>query len=175
MGRLINTDDLRNIIMQERHRFGVLSVEISKQFVDIIDFTPTAEQTNTAELSDKKICDTCKHNPPSKKFPCVDCDMRTHDRFEKQTNTAEMILEQVEQARKELQFAVKYATDSQEKDHYQRALNLLKSNSNTAEWIENGKQGGIPISYRCSNCDFGWTNNKFKYCPNCGSTMRKGE
>ena len=24
----------------------------------------------------RKICDTCKHDPPSKKWPCVDCDMR---------------------------------------------------------------------------------------------------
>ena len=31
----------------------------------------------------RKICNTCKHDPPSKKFPCVDCDMREPaDRWE---------------------------------------------------------------------------------------------
>lgn len=31
----------------------------------------------------RKICDTCKHDPPSKKWPCVDCDMRDPaDRWE---------------------------------------------------------------------------------------------
>lgn len=24
----------------------------------------------------RRICDTCKHDPPSKKWPCVDCDMK---------------------------------------------------------------------------------------------------
>ncbi len=33
----------------------------------------------------RKICDTCKHNPPSKKWLCVDCDMREPaDRWEPQ-------------------------------------------------------------------------------------------
>ena len=50
---------------------------------------------------------------------------------EKQTDTAEMILEQ---ARKDLKFAVDYAKDNVEKDHYQRALNLLEEKqTNTAE------------------------------------------
>lgn len=49
---------------------------------------------------------------------------------------------------------------------------VIKEQTNTAEWIESGKQGGIPISYKCSNCDFWWNNNKFRYCPNCGSRMK---
>ena len=43
----------------------------------------------------KRICDTCKYDPPSKKWPCVDCDMREPaDRWEKQdvpdTNVGDM-------------------------------------------------------------------------------------
>ena len=31
----------------------------------------------------RKICDTCKHDPPSKKWPCMDCDMKEPaDRWE---------------------------------------------------------------------------------------------
>lgn len=31
----------------------------------------------------RRICDTCKHDPPSKKWPCADCDMREPaDRWE---------------------------------------------------------------------------------------------
>lgn len=34
-------------------------------------------------ISDGKKCeDICKHAPPSNKWPCVDCDMRCHDRAE---------------------------------------------------------------------------------------------
>ena len=33
----------------------------------------------------RRICDTCTHNQPSKKWPCMDCDMREPaDRREKQ-------------------------------------------------------------------------------------------
>jgi hypothetical protein len=36
-----------------------------------------------AQDSKTKRCATCKHNPPSKKWPCVDCDMREPaDRWE---------------------------------------------------------------------------------------------
>ena len=30
-----------------------------------------------------KACVTCKYAPPMKKWPCVDCDMREHDRWER--------------------------------------------------------------------------------------------
>jgi hypothetical protein len=34
-------------------------------------------------ISDGKKCeDICKCAPPEKKWPCVDCDMRCHDRAE---------------------------------------------------------------------------------------------
>ena len=34
-------------------------------------------------ISDGKKCeDICKHAPPENKWPCVDCDMRCHDRAE---------------------------------------------------------------------------------------------
>ena len=45
---------------------------------------------------DRRICDTCKHNPPSKKWPCADCDMRNPaDRWEPKdvpdTNAGDMV------------------------------------------------------------------------------------
>ena len=34
-------------------------------------------------ISDGKKCEeVCKHAPPKNKWPCVDCDMRCHDRAE---------------------------------------------------------------------------------------------
>ena len=34
-------------------------------------------------MPERHTCDTCKHYPPSKKWPCVDCDMRNPaDRWE---------------------------------------------------------------------------------------------
>ena len=52
----------------------------------------TGEQREAIEMaisalqeqdSKTRICHTCKHNPPSKKWPCVDCDMREPaDRWE---------------------------------------------------------------------------------------------
>lgn len=34
-------------------------------------------------ISDGKKCeDICKYAPPENKWPCVDCDMRCHDRVE---------------------------------------------------------------------------------------------
>ena len=29
-----------------------------------------------------KTCGTCKYFPPANKWPCVDCDMSIHDRWE---------------------------------------------------------------------------------------------
>lgn len=44
------------------------------------------------------------------------------------------------------------------------------------EWKVYGKQGGIPITDMCSNCryEMKWYKNKYKFCPNCGASMRKG-
>jgi len=40
-----------------------------------------------------KICDTCKHDPPSKKWPCVDCDMREPaDRWESARTFVELVV-----------------------------------------------------------------------------------
>ena len=46
------------------------------------------EALKVQDTKTRKICDTCKHDPPSKKFPCVDCDMREPaDRWEPQEAT----------------------------------------------------------------------------------------
>lgn len=44
------------------------------------------------------------------------------------------------------------------------------------EWKVYGRQGGIPITDRCTNCKYEmmWYKNKHNYCPNCGANMRKG-
>lgn len=40
------------------------------------------------------------------------------------------------------------------------------------KWIVTGRQGGIPIMYKCSHCGWQWDKVKgFNYCPNCGSIM----
>ena len=85
MNRIVYLDDVFHEIAKQYSAHN----ELVPMWLDL-SYIPKAEQTNTAELSYNKNCNTCKHNPPSKKFPCVDCDMRTHDRFEK-TNTAEWI------------------------------------------------------------------------------------
>lgn len=51
------------------------------------------------QMQDSKTrsCDTCKHNPVSKKWPCVDCDMREPaDRWEPQEvkNSSDLISRQ---------------------------------------------------------------------------------
>ena len=39
-------------------------------------------------LNDGKRCEeVCKHAPPENKWPCVDCDMRVHDRAEPKEET----------------------------------------------------------------------------------------
>lgn len=39
---------------------------------------------------------------------------------------------------------------------------------------ESTKQGDIPITDRCTNCNYKmkWYKNKHKYCPECGANMR---
>lgn len=53
------------------------------EWSDAIEMAISALQAQDSET--KRICDTCNHNPPSKKWPCVDCDMREPaDRWEAQ-------------------------------------------------------------------------------------------
>ena len=42
------------------------------------------------------------------------------------------------------------------------------------EWVVYGKQGGIPITDVCSNCQYEmkWYKNKYNFCPHCGADMR---
>lgn len=45
------------------------------------------------------------------------------------------------------------------------------------EWIVYGRQGGIPITDKCSNCGYEmkWYKNKYKFCPECSADMRGNE
>lgn len=45
------------------------------------------------------------------------------------------------------------------------------------EWVVYGKQGDIPITDRCTNCNYEmkWYKTKYHFCPNCGAAMRKGD
>lgn len=49
-------------------------------------------------------CRECKHNPPAKKWPCVDCDMRYHDRAEPKkmigADVLDKIAEEIEKEKK---------------------------------------------------------------------------
>ena len=67
---------------------------ISEDDVTAFDMAISALQAQKSKT--KENCDTCKHDPPSKKWPCVDCDMRAPaDRWEAQdvpdTNVGDMI------------------------------------------------------------------------------------
>ena len=50
-----------------------------EQLREAVDMAISALQ----EQDSRRICNTCKHDPPSKRWPCVDCDMReSADRWE---------------------------------------------------------------------------------------------
>lgn len=44
------------------------------------------------------------------------------------------------------------------------------------EWVVYGKQGDIPITDRCTNCNYEmkWYKTKYNFCPQCGADMQKG-
>lgn len=44
----------------------------------------------------RKCADICRYAPPSKKWPCVDCDMRVHDRAEPKDNNDYQAMEMLE-------------------------------------------------------------------------------
>ena len=53
----------------------------SDVYYEAIELAISAFQAQDSET--RRICDTCKHDPPSKKWPCMDCDMREPaDRWE---------------------------------------------------------------------------------------------
>lgn len=64
------------------------------------------------------------------------------------------------------------------KEGYKQAIIDGKTNFSRpqGEWKVYGKQGGIPITDMCSNCryEMKWYKNKYKFCPNCGASMRNG-
>ena len=70
------------------------AIEILKIERDNITHTLIMERIEAMDMaisalreqdSKTRNCDTCKHNPPSKKWPCADCDMREPaDRWEAQ-------------------------------------------------------------------------------------------
>ena len=52
-----------------------------EQLREAVDMAISALQAQDSKT--RKICDTCKHDQPSKKWPCMDCDMREPaDRWE---------------------------------------------------------------------------------------------
>ena len=79
--------------------------QITKGAYIALDMAISALQAQDSKT--RKICKTCKHDPPSKKWPCVDCDMREPaDRWELQdvpdTNVGDTISRQaaIEKVRK---------------------------------------------------------------------------
>ena len=56
-----------------------------KFIIDFLKSCPADEYNDAYGIRDDEVhnCDTCKHNPPSKKWPCIDCDTRVPaDRWE---------------------------------------------------------------------------------------------
>ena len=73
---------------------SVFCTDVTGARCDAVDMAISALQAQDSKT--RKICDTCKHDPPSKKWPCVDCDMREPaDRWEPKdvpdTNVGDMI------------------------------------------------------------------------------------
>ena len=52
----------------------------------------------------------------------------------------------------------------------------MGENSKIPRWMIGAKQGGIIVSYRCSECGWSWDKWKgFNYCPNCGLKLEPPE
>ena len=71
--------------MKNQEAIDILQEKISPcvagKWKEAVDVAISALQARDSET--RKICNTCKHDPPSKKWPCVDCDMREPaDRWE---------------------------------------------------------------------------------------------
>lgn len=45
------------------------------------------------------------------------------------------------------------------------------------EWVVYGRQGDIPITDKCTNCNYEmkWYKTKYNFCPNCGADMKGNE
>ena len=55
--------------------------EMAVQLEFLADYSEPAQSVGLAEAK-QKGCGTCKHFPPNTDWPCVDCDMSVHDRWE---------------------------------------------------------------------------------------------
>ena len=86
--------------MTQEEAISVIKTEIGQFIIDEKWKNALALAIEALKAQDSKtrrICDTCKHNPVSKKWPCVDCDMREPaDRWERKdvpdTNVGDMII-----------------------------------------------------------------------------------
>ena len=93
---------------------------------------------------------------------------------------------QVDELKKELwdnAYAVRFMTPTGKETHLALKIQdiqeiidritILDENKPTGQWIVYGRQGGIPITDMCSNCNYEmkWYKNKYNYCPNCGAKM----
>ena len=69
-------DQLRKVLLDDKSWLKSTTQPINEAFDKAISAL-------RAQDSKTKRCATCKHDPPSKKWPCVDCDMReSADRWE---------------------------------------------------------------------------------------------
>ena len=86
-------DQIRKVLLRDESWLESTTQPINESF----GMAVSALQAQDSET--RRICDTCKHNPPSKKWPCVDCDVREPaDRWEEKdvpdTNVGDMISRQ---------------------------------------------------------------------------------
>ena len=142
----------------------------------------TREMISAEEYGLMDLLDEVKKLPTIPQFLCdqdcehclfTECPMTTEKSTIPQTD---LTYDMVEQYAKENGFVI--WTKEQTEDTLRKLLNYMdtEKQTNTAEWIT------YPYNeVKCSNCDYDlWGNlisakDEFKYCPNCGKLMQKGE
>lgn len=81
--RLIDADALvYELTEMIRHSTAEYKYGITVARLAAMDAPTVAKNTNLLGKSMMTCKDICKHAPPGNKWPCIDCDMRVHDRAE---------------------------------------------------------------------------------------------
>ena len=139
-----------------------------------------------------KLCDTCIYrNNVEQLKPCIiyrdDCELyeKESDEMNDDLISRDELLKRIDEEREYLksrgQFGAEHILVHNFRDLVENAptvdaiVNMIEERPQ-AEW-RSCKQGDIPITDRCTNCNYEmkWYKNKHNFCPNCGAKMRGKE
>ena len=139
-----------------------------------IEMAISALQAQDSET--RRICDTCKHDPPSKKWPCMDCDMRDPaDRWEPKDvpdiNDGDIVSRQVAIDALMDEFKRVPTTAIRAKNRIDR-LPSAQPERKTGRWLI---RNGISDA-QCSECKMYFSDvydveNSDAFCRHCGAKM----